>query len=30
MLLNPENMQLIAETSSAADDVEFGAVPEEF
>ncbi|EJL6551182.1 recombinase RecA [Vibrio cholerae] len=30
MLLNPENMQLIGETSSAADDVEFGAVPEEF
>ncbi|WP_119468633.1 recombinase RecA [Vibrio cholerae] len=30
MLLKPENMQLIAETSSAADDVEFGAVPEEF
>ncbi|ASK56230.1 recombinase RecA [Vibrio tarriae] len=30
MLLNPENMQLISETSSAADDVEFGAVPEEF
>lgn len=30
MLLNPENMLLIAETSSAADDVEFGAVPEEF
>ncbi|HDL9482092.1 TPA: recombinase RecA [Vibrio cholerae] len=30
MLLNPENMQLIAETSSAADDIEFGAVPEEF
>ncbi|BAP02023.1 recombinase RecA [Vibrio cholerae] len=30
MLLNPENMQLIAESSSAADDVEFGAVPEEF
>ncbi|NOE64094.1 recombinase RecA [Vibrio cholerae] len=30
MLLNPENMQLIAETSSAADDVEFGAVSEEF
>lgn len=30
MLLNSENMQLIAETSSAADDVEFGAVPEEF
>ncbi|EEO03802.1 recombinase RecA [Vibrio cholerae] len=30
MLLNPENMQLIAEASSAADDVEFGAVPEEF
>ncbi|ELF3151134.1 recombinase RecA [Vibrio cholerae] len=30
MLLNPENMHLIAETSSAADDVEFGAVPEEF
>ncbi|EPO2952077.1 recombinase RecA [Vibrio cholerae] len=30
MLLNPENMQMIAETSSAADDVEFGAVPEEF
>ncbi|HGE6137364.1 recombinase RecA [Vibrio cholerae] len=30
MLLNPENMQLIAETSSAADDVEFGTVPEEF
>ncbi|QYO69706.1 recombinase RecA [Vibrio cholerae] len=30
MLLNPENMQLIAETSSVADDVEFGAVPEEF
>ncbi|WP_119467632.1 recombinase RecA [Vibrio cholerae] len=30
MLLNPENMQLIAETSSAADDVEFGAVLEEF
>ncbi|EGQ9319721.1 recombinase RecA [Vibrio cholerae] len=30
MLLNPENMQLIAETSSAADDVEFGAMPEEF
>ncbi|EOW9233878.1 TPA: recombinase RecA [Vibrio cholerae] len=30
MLLNPENIQLIAETSSAADDVEFGAVPEEF
>ncbi|GHY67988.1 recA protein [Vibrio cholerae] len=30
MLLNPENMQLIGETSSAADDVEFGVVPEEF
>ncbi|ENM5736679.1 recombinase RecA [Vibrio mimicus] len=30
MLLNPENMQLTGETSSAADDVEFGAVPEEF
>ena len=30
MLLNPENMQLIAATSSAADYVEFGAVPEEF
>ncbi|EGQ7673707.1 recombinase RecA [Vibrio cholerae] len=30
MLLNPENMQMIAESSSAADDVEFGAVPEEF
>ncbi|EHY0952579.1 recombinase RecA [Vibrio cholerae] len=30
MLLNPENMQLISETSSAGDDVEFGAVPEEF
>ncbi|ELJ8538235.1 recombinase RecA [Vibrio cholerae] len=30
MLLNPENMLLISETSSAADDVEFGAVPEEF
>ncbi|EGR1056712.1 recombinase RecA [Vibrio cholerae] len=30
MLLNPENMQLIGETSYAADDVEFGAVPEEF
>nr|WP_158161294.1 recombinase RecA [Vibrio mimicus] len=30
MLLNPENMQLTGEASSAADDVEFGAVPEEF
>ncbi|MGL4829231.1 MAG: recombinase RecA, partial [Vibrio sp.] len=30
MLLNPENMQLTGETASAADDVEFGAVPEEF
>lgn len=29
MLLNPENLQLTGETS-AADDVEFGAVPEEF